>query len=205
MQTSRRKQFETKLGAISEQLAVPLSIYASVERDQFRKPRLGMWVEFLKDQGLLGEEVDTESSVFVGDAAGRTKGSIQGILCKPDFSCCDRDFAENAGLTFKTPEEFFLGQRARPFRRVFQPRAFLQEMADVPLPRISRIEQAGVIVFVGTPGAGKSSFFWKVLQPLGFERVNQDTLKSRQNCLKAADQLLRAGKSVAIGDWFLPA
>ena len=34
-----------------------------------------------------------------------------------------------------------------------------------------------VVLFCGPPGAGKSTFFWKHLKPLGYERVNQDTLK----------------------------
>lgn len=35
-----------------------------------------------------------------------------------------------------------------------------------------------VVLFCGSPGAGKSSFFWRHLKPLGYERVNQDTLKT---------------------------
>jgi len=35
-----------------------------------------------------------------------------------------------------------------------------------------------VVIFCGSPGAGKSTFYWKSLKPLGFERVNQDILKT---------------------------
>jgi energy-coupling factor transporter ATP-binding protein EcfA2 len=35
-----------------------------------------------------------------------------------------------------------------------------------------------IVLFCGSPGAGKSTFYWKQLQPLGFERVNQDILKT---------------------------
>ena len=35
-----------------------------------------------------------------------------------------------------------------------------------------------IVLFCGSPGAGKSSFYWKHLQPLGYERVNQDILKT---------------------------
>lgn len=35
-----------------------------------------------------------------------------------------------------------------------------------------------LVIFCGSPGAGKSTFYWKYLQPLGYERVNQDNLKS---------------------------
>ena len=33
-----------------------------------------------------------------------------------------------------------------------------------------------IVLFCGSPGAGKSTFYWKQLQPLEFERVNQDIL-----------------------------
>lgn len=49
----------------------PLSIYAATENDEFRKPRLGMWHEFLKDYNLEAARVDLTQSFFVGDAAGR--------------------------------------------------------------------------------------------------------------------------------------
>lgn len=58
-----------------------------------------------------------------------------------------------------------------------------------------------LIVFVGSPGAGKSTFYWHKLQPVGVERVNQDLLMKKPRCVAAADALLREGKSVAIG-WF---
>jgi bifunctional polynucleotide phosphatase/kinase len=79
-----------------------------------------------------------------------------------------------------------------------------------------------IIVFCGSPGAGKSSFYWKHLQPLGYGRVNQDILKTvsadghsarvvrphralsnmlkqRDKCVKAATALIEEGTSVAIG------
>lgn len=33
-------------------------------------------------------------------------------------------------------------------------------------------------MFCGSPGAGKSTFYWTHLEPLGYERINQDILKS---------------------------
>jgi len=55
-----------------------------------------------------------------------------------------------------------------------------------------------LVIFCGSPGAGKSTFYWDVLQPLGYERVNQDILKSRDRCIKKATELLGAGFSVAV-------
>jgi len=33
-----------------------------------------------------------------------------------------------------------------------------------------------LVLLCGSPGAGKSTFFWTQLAPQGYERVNQDTL-----------------------------
>jgi len=41
-----------------------------------------------------------------------------------------------------------------------------------------RPERPEILLFCGSPGAGKSSFYWKYLQPLAYKRVNQDMLKT---------------------------
>ena len=50
----------------------------------------------------------------------------------------------------------------------------------------------------GSPASGKSTFYWTKLKPLGYERVNQDTLKTRDKCVKVATSFLAEGTSVAI-------
>ena len=41
----------------------------------------------------------------------------------------------------------------------------------------------------------------KQLEPLGYQRVNQDTLKTREKCIQAAKELLSEGLSVAVGEY----
>ena len=74
--------FKEKMTAVLRQLDIPLSVYAATEDDGFRKPRLGMWRQFLEDYhlSLLQNSLDWTESFCVGDAAGRVK----------DFSNSDR-------------------------------------------------------------------------------------------------------------------
>jgi bifunctional polynucleotide phosphatase/kinase len=53
------------------QLDLPMSVYASTEATEYRKPRPGMWAEFRDDYDLDVVGVDMSNSVYVGDAAGR--------------------------------------------------------------------------------------------------------------------------------------
>lgn len=70
--------FKQRASAILTALNLsPLSIYAATENDEFRKPRLGMWHEFLKDYNLEPARVDLTQSFFVGDAAGRENDHSQ--------------------------------------------------------------------------------------------------------------------------------
>ncbi|KAH3675878.1 hypothetical protein WICMUC_002448 [Wickerhamomyces mucosus] len=59
-----------------------------------RKPEIGIFNEFKK---VVTQDFDYTKSLFIGDAAGRNN----------DFSDSDLKFAQNAGLIFKIPEDFF--------------------------------------------------------------------------------------------------
>lgn len=53
-----------------------------------------------------------------------------------------------------------------------------------------------MIIFVGSPASGKSTF-WKT-HLSDYVRVNRDTLKTREKCLKVAEDALEEGKNVVI-------
>ena len=193
--------FKGKVSAVCKSLELPMSTYAATERDIYRKPRTGMWEQLLKDYGLTEEgDVDHERSFFVGDAGGRAEDKAAGM--KKDHSCSDRDLAANIGIRYHSPEEFFLLQPAKPFIRIFDPAQYLEtqldsQTEDTPLV-FSKKNKLDLVIFCGSPGAGKSTFYWNHMQPLGYKRVNQDILKTRDKCLKAATQCLEDGKSVAV-------
>ncbi|KAL1959216.1 hypothetical protein VTO42DRAFT_2721 [Malbranchea cinnamomea] len=185
--------FKQKVSSVFESLDIPISVYAATQYDEYRKPRLGMWKEMIDDYDLdLPGAVDLTESIFVGDAAGRPG----------DHSACDRNFASNLGIGFKTPEEFFLGEPAQQVE-LFDPVQYLrdEETSESRNPvskHFSKNDDVELVILCGSPGAGKSTFYWRYLQPMGYERVNQDILKSRQKCLKVAGEYLREGKSVAV-------
>ena len=82
----RISDFKRKVTTVFAQLDMPLSIYGATDKDRFRKPRVGMWMELTKDLKLDPSSIDLENSIFVGDAAGRT--AILGAA--KDFSSTDR-------------------------------------------------------------------------------------------------------------------
>lgn len=73
-----------------KKLNLPIFVYISTEKDNYRKPEIGMWNMFSKD-------IKIEKLLFIGDAMGRTS----------DFSDSDRIFGENIKAELHNPEEFF--------------------------------------------------------------------------------------------------
>ncbi|KAL8681688.1 MAG: hypothetical protein Q9186_002205 [Xanthomendoza sp. 1 TL-2023] len=171
--------FKSKVSSVFSQLDFPVVLLAASARDGYRKPRTRMWTELLEELDLDdGHGPDLEASFFVGDAGGRAARSG----AKPDHSCSDRNFAVNLGIGFKTPEEFFLHEPPHPFARDFEPATYLSVAKSTSLdtsPIVMEKQNAlDIVMFCGSPASGKSTFYRKHLQPLGYERVNQDTLKT---------------------------
>lgn len=84
----RLADFKGKVSAVLSQLDLPVTVYAATGRDEYRKPRVGMWRELLDDHDLdVVKSVDLRNSFFVGDAGGRE--AVAGISVK-DHSCVDR-------------------------------------------------------------------------------------------------------------------
>ena len=159
-----------------------------------------MWTELLEDLDLDGEAgPDLDESIFVGDAGGREATGDR----KADHACSDRDFAANVGIKFMTPEEFFLKEAPKPFTRPIEPKTFLvspeasTSTSTTPM-LFQNKNDLDIVIMCGSPGSGKSTFYWNKLKPLGYGRVNQDILKSRDKCIKMAREILEGSVSVAV-------
>jgi bifunctional polynucleotide phosphatase/kinase len=175
--TTRLANFKQKCSAILTQLDIPIAIYAATGRDTYRKPRTGIWKEICDDFDLEEDDADIEGSFYVGDAGGRLQEGTGKSAVTKDFSCSDRNFAHNLGIRFRTPEEFFLGEKPREFKRDFDVANYpLVELAEGPV--FEKKNDKEVVIFCGPPGSGKSTFYWKHLKPLAYERINQDILKT---------------------------
>ncbi|XP_004457808.2 bifunctional polynucleotide phosphatase/kinase [Dasypus novemcinctus] len=194
----RAEEFKAKVEAVVEKLGVPFQVLVATHAGLYRKPVAGMW-DHLQEQANEGVPISIGSSIFVGDAAGRPANWAPGRK-KKDFSCADRLFALNLGLPFATPEEFFLKWPVASFQLpAFDPRT-ISPAGPLFLPESSSLLSSDpeVVVAVGFPGAGKSTFLKEQLVSAGYVHVNRDTLGSWQRCVSACEAALKQKQRVAI-------
>jgi len=195
------QSFMNKLNTIITEWSIPIVVIAATVENHFRKPSIGMWTMLADLMSKHGStDLDLLKCFYVGDAAGR----------EGDFSCSDRKFAANVGIAFQTPEEFFLQHAPAPFNWGATPAELLpmsvptDDFAAVSVAAESqetavyRSQSQEVIVMVGMPASGKSTFVRKHLLPHGYVHVNRDTLVTQEKCLQGARQALTQGKSVVI-------
>lgn len=190
--------FKAKVEAVLEKLGVPFQVLVATHAGLTRKPVSGMW-DYLQEQANEGMPISIDDSIFVGDAAGRPANWAPGKK-KKDFSCADRLFALNIGLPFATPEEFFLKWPEAVFELpAFDPRT-ISSSGPLYIPESSFLLSPNpeVVVTVGFPGAGKSTFVQEHLVSAGYVHVNRDTLGSWQRCVSSCQAALRQGKQVVI-------
>ncbi|ETW85637.1 hypothetical protein HETIRDRAFT_470728 [Heterobasidion irregulare TC 32-1] len=194
IRSSQLEEWKKKISLVASALPdVPFRLLAATAKDGYRKPMPGMWYELERVFKAEGVEIDKATSFYVGDAAGRPN----------DFASTDRKFALNVELPFHTPEAYFLNLSEASYKL---PGFNVSSLESVPriLPVGTSIIPATaasfpeIVLFVGFPCIGKSSFYRQHFRTAGYAHINQDTLGSRPKCLKAVDEAIRAGKSCVI-------
>lgn len=191
-----------KIDDVIASIGVPMHAFVATADDRFRKPATALWDLFVA-QFNAGIEPNLADCHYVGDAAGRPAGWRAGA--KKDFACSDRKFAHNAGLTFHTPEALFLGiPEASKFSwdgldpRTLLARAGAGEVCDGGVESIVRKGVLELVIFVGSPASGKSTFAKTYFVPAGYAWANRDMLKTVPKVQKAVRDALSAGQSVVL-------
>lgn len=201
-------QMEKRFEKFLNLLPFPMPILACISKHSiFRKPCLGMFQFYCN---FLHSEVPVEidKSYYCGDAAGRDaciyiySNYIFFLVGKrkKDFSPGDYLFAQNIGCNFITPDAFFEDSKNKIDldpgmwnNKITDPIKF--DDASVVVPDIKLSDKQEMIVLVGPPASGKSTIV-NVFKD--YERINQDTLKTKSKCINACKSALSSGKSVII-------
>jgi len=58
--------------------------------------------------------------------------------------------------------------------------------------------QLEIVLFVGYPAIGKTTFFHRIFAPVNYTHVNQDKLGNRKKCLEAVADSIRRGESCVV-------
>ncbi|KAG8981507.1 hypothetical protein FRB90_007208 [Tulasnella sp. 427] len=181
------KKFFDKLPLIASAIStVPFRVFVATAKDQYRKPIPGTWFEL--------ERLYRTEGIEIGKS--RRNG---------DHNITDRLYAQNIGIPFFTPEEFFLNKPPKTFKpRGFHPSSLpsdpeapLFTPTSTPLIPLNPVKPE-IVLFVGYPAAGKTSFYKRHFAPAGYVHVNQDTLKSKPKCLAAVREAIRSKKSCVV-------
>jgi bifunctional polynucleotide phosphatase/kinase len=113
-----------------------------------------------------------------------------------DHADTDLKFALNTGLIFKSPETIFLDKHiSKPkIKNYFNFDNFSKNENNYKLGEAEK----ELIIMVGYPGSGKSTFVSKNLIKNNFESINQDKLGSKKKCLYMCEKLMKEGLNIVI-------
>lgn len=168
-----------KLENIQNKLSIEICVFCATKINIYRKPYPTFFTDIIPHHVV--EKMNFNKSFFCGDAVGR----------KGDFRDTDYKFALNCLLNFKTPEWFF-----KHIKTDIPPLNYIQKYNDTSFNFIPRDKE--MIIMVGYPASGKSFISNKIRIEHNYEIINQDNLKTREKCLKFAEQFLQENKSIII-------
>ena len=186
----REDLFKERIDNIfNEAFKFPFIFLAATTKDYNRKPSIGMF-EIFENKYNNNIKIDKDNSYYIGDAAGREKTKKK----KKDFSDSDYKFSINCKLKFLTPEEFFLNEKVN-IPKIKEDYHIYDKNNN---NHIKYSNEQEMIILIGSPGSGKSTFCENFLVPKGYVRINLDTLKTKQKCFQKTIEAIKNNKSVVI-------
>ena len=164
LKEAKLESWITKVKDIINKISLPIKVYASIKDNIYRKPNTGLW-------NLIKININMIDSFYCGDAMGRSN----------DHSDTDLKFALNIGLNFKSPESVFKNELVKipEIENYFDFNNFSKINNSFNLNNNNK----ELIIMVGYPGSGKSTFIKKYLIKNNFKPINQDKLKTSKKCL----------------------
>lgn len=182
-------ELDEKFQQIQLDLNIQLIFLVSDKDDSYRKPRIGSW-KLLQKKGAI-----KEGSFYVGDAAGRIKDNN----FPKDHSDSDRKFADNIGITFYTPEVYFLFNKDTTMERKWKYTGYILDFKNENRKKYKKFkfnDSLNMILISGLPGSGKSRLAKKLSNKYDYLYLSQDKDKSK---LKSKlEKALEENKNVII-------
>ena len=161
-------QLTSKFNAIQNEVGVPMTIFASLQSDLYRKAFTGMWELF----EMFFDKYDTA------------------FYCGNTNTYTDMYFAKNVGLPFAKPCDIFTTQlpHYERVRCVDVPHPIhmnwvSQSQVDDEMAKVASIGDSFQYLFVIGPPASGKSHFCKTYLP-SFVRLSKDDFKTKAQYLK---------------------
>lgn len=158
------EQLQKSLKTLQIPLFIVVSYALSKEDKKYYKPNILMFKELIKG------EYNKKLSFFVGDALGRPS----------DFSDSDKVFAENLGIPYISPENFF-----------YRDKSFT-------VPNIPILPEKELIIMVGYPGSGKSTIATKICESNNCIYISGDIYKTLPKIKQQIKHYSSTNKSILI-------
>lgn len=167
--TNQSREFKYQLiDDVAKVFNIPIAFL--IGNKEIRKPD-PILLEFLPED--FRKMLKPKKSIYVGDAAGRPG----------DWSDSDKEFAENCGFEFQTPEEFFEIQSSKDPQ--FKTRPSLGN---------TKFDDNDLVIMVGYPASGKTYYSERVLKErYGFTVFHKDDYKTEKQFINAAKKHLDKG------------
>lgn len=176
-----------KMRDVIAKINLPILVIASIDKNMFRKPAPTIWNKYFPN--------NKEGSFYCGDAAGNDDRIINSIMYKKDFADTDAKFAINCGIDFVNRDDFIVKNESCYYNN----KNYTITYPDLTIKNDNVIDPYNItktlIINVGIPGSGKSTFTKKYYP--GFVYINSDT-QTQKEIKQAIKEAISKDKSIVI-------